>query len=151
MGSRVLQKTLQRACVALAAEQIGGAQRCLEISVEYAKLAINSDDRSDRSRPSSTVRRHAGRRRGRAFGRLSRRVHRRHGDDEELALAASTAKAFCSEAFFRCAAETIQVHGGIGFTWEHDAHLYFKRAKASESLFGDPAHHGAIVATKIGL
>ena len=60
---------------------------------------------------------------------------------EDFGPAASLAKAYCSEAFMKAAAENIQIHGGIGFTWEHPAHLYFKRAKSSEILFGDPIHH----------
>jgi alkylation response protein AidB-like acyl-CoA dehydrogenase len=71
--------------------------------------------------------------------------------NSELAIAASTAKAVCSDAFFRVAASTIQVHGGIGFTWEHDAHLFFKRARSSQQLLGDPAHHRERVALLIGL
>jgi alkylation response protein AidB-like acyl-CoA dehydrogenase len=71
--------------------------------------------------------------------------------NEELALVAPLAKSYCSEAFYFCAAENIQVHGGIGFTWEHDAHLYFKRAKSSELLFGDPAHHREVLARRLGL
>ena len=62
-------------------------------------------------------------------------------DNEELPVAACLAKAYCSEAYFHAAAENIQIHGGIGFTWEHDAHLYFKRAKSSELILGDPAYH----------
>jgi alkylation response protein AidB-like acyl-CoA dehydrogenase len=69
----------------------------------------------------------------------------------DRAEAAALAKAYCSEAFFFCAAENIQIHGGIGFTWEHDAHLYFKRARASEALFGDPAYHRERVARAIGI
>jgi alkylation response protein AidB-like acyl-CoA dehydrogenase len=65
------------------------------------------------------------------------------GDWKELASAAATAQAYCSEAYFFCAAESIQIHGGIGFTWEHDAHLYYRRAKSSESLLGDGPHHRA--------
>ena len=72
-------------------------------------------------------------------------------DNEELAIAAPLAKAYCSEAYFMAAAENIQIHGGIGFTWEHDAHLYFKRAKSSELMFGDPAYHRAILADRIGI
>ncbi|MDG2260761.1 MAG: acyl-CoA dehydrogenase, partial [Actinomycetota bacterium] len=49
------------------------------------------------------------------------------------------------------AAENIQIHGGIGFTWEHPAHLYFKRAKSSELMFGDPAYHRELLAQRIGL
>ncbi len=71
--------------------------------------------------------------------------------DHDLALAAGTAKAFCSEAFLRCAGETIQIHGGIGFTWDHDAHLFFKRAKSSSHLLGAPAHHRDEIARRAGL
>ena len=63
---------------------------------------------------------------------------------------ASLAKSRCSEAYSRAAAENIQVHGGIGFTWEHPAHLYFKRAKSSELLFGDPAYHRELLAQRLG-
>jgi alkylation response protein AidB-like acyl-CoA dehydrogenase len=55
--------------------------------------------------------------------------------------AAHLAKSFCSESYFHAAAENIQIHGGMGFTWEHPAHLYFKRARASSILFGDPSEH----------
>ena len=65
--------------------------------------------------------------------------------------AASLAKAYCSEAYYHCAAETIQIFGGVGFTWEYDPHLYFKRARASESLLGPPAWHRERVARAIGL
>jgi alkylation response protein AidB-like acyl-CoA dehydrogenase len=70
---------------------------------------------------------------------------------EELPAVASLARAYCSEAYSWVAGETIQVHGGIGFTWEHDAHLYFKRAKASELLLGDPAHHRELMLRRIGV
>ena len=68
-----------------------------------------------------------------------------------LAIAACMAKAFCSEAFLRCAGETIQIHGGIGFTWEHDAHLYLKRAKADSIGFGTPDAHRAALASLVNL
>ncbi len=151
-GWAVLQKTLQRAWVALSAEQVGGAQRCLDMAVEYAKVRVQF---------------------GRPIGSFQAIKHRcadmfvdvesarsasyyaacvaAADDDAELALAASAAKVFCSEAYFRTAAETIQVHGGVGFTWEHDAHLYFKRARASEALFGGTTSHREIVARGIGL
>ena len=67
----------------------------------------------------------------------------------ELPLVASLAKAYCSEAYFRVAAENIQIHGGIGFTWEHDAHLYYRRAKSSEVMLGSPTHHREIAATHL--
>ena len=72
-------------------------------------------------------------------------------DPEELSLAASLAKAYCSDAFFHAAAENIQIHGGIGFTWEHDAHLYFRRAKSSEIYLGDATYHRELVAQKLGV
>ena len=72
-------------------------------------------------------------------------------DDEELRLVAPLAQAVSSDAYFFAASENIQVHGGIGFTWEHDAHLYFKRAKSSELLFGDPVYHRELLATRLGI
>jgi alkylation response protein AidB-like acyl-CoA dehydrogenase len=72
-------------------------------------------------------------------------------DSPEVPVAASLAKATCSEAYFRAAADNIQVHGGIGFTWEHDAHLYFKRAKSSQLFLGDVAYHRAHLAQRIGI
>jgi alkylation response protein AidB-like acyl-CoA dehydrogenase len=70
---------------------------------------------------------------------------------EDLPVVAALAKAFCSDAYFRCAAQSLQIHGGVGFTWEYDVHLYFKRAKSSEILFGSPAYHRERVAREIGL
>jgi alkylation response protein AidB-like acyl-CoA dehydrogenase len=61
------------------------------------------------------------------------------------------AKSYCSEAYFQAAADTIQIHGGMGFTWEHCAHLYFKRAKSSSLLFGDPVAHREKLAAQLGL
>ena len=74
---------------------------------------------------------------------------RRQPDDfaEIIALAAS----FCSEACLLAGHENIQIHGGIGFTWEHPAHLYYKRARSSEFLFGDVEYHREILASEIGL
>jgi alkylation response protein AidB-like acyl-CoA dehydrogenase len=70
---------------------------------------------------------------------------------DDLPLNASLAKAWCSEVYFRCAAESIQIHGGVGFTWEYDPHLHFKRARASESWLGDPPTHREHIAKAIGL
>ena len=58
---------------------------------------------------------------------------------------------YASEAYWHAAVETIQTHGGIGFTWEHDAHLYYKRAKTSQVLLGDPTYHRELLARHIGL
>jgi alkylation response protein AidB-like acyl-CoA dehydrogenase len=69
----------------------------------------------------------------------------------DLAVVAALAKAFCSDTYFRCAAESVQIHGGVGFSWEYDVHLYFKRAKSTEILFGSPAYHRERVAQSMGL
>jgi alkylation response protein AidB-like acyl-CoA dehydrogenase len=65
---------------------------------------------------------------------------------DELPTAASLAKAYCSDALSHVTAACIQIHGGIGFTWEHPAHLYFKRAASSKFLLGSPDHHRELFA-----
>jgi alkylation response protein AidB-like acyl-CoA dehydrogenase len=70
---------------------------------------------------------------------------------DELPAAASLAKACSSDAYARAAAANIQIHGGIGFTWEHPAHLYYKRAKSSGHLLGDPTFHRGLLADEIGI
>lgn len=69
----------------------------------------------------------------------------------ELAVAASVAKAYCSDAYFEVAASNIQVHGARGFSWDHDPHLWFKRATSSRLLFGDPAYHRRLLARWLNL
>jgi alkylation response protein AidB-like acyl-CoA dehydrogenase len=150
-GWAALSKTLDQVAVCLAAEQVGGAQKCLDMSVEYAKVRIQF---------------------GRPIGSFQAIKHKcadmllevessksaayyagwaAAEDNDELPVVASLAKSYCSEAYFHAAAENIQIHGGIGFTWEHDAHLYFKRAKSSEILFGDPTYHRELLAQRIGI
>jgi alkylation response protein AidB-like acyl-CoA dehydrogenase len=147
----VLARTLDLAVVALAAEATGGAQRCLDMSVAYAK------DRIQFGRPIGSfqaikhmcadmlVQVESARSASSYAG------HTAAEENQDLPIAASTAKAFCTEAFFHAAAQNIQIHGGIGFTWEHDAHLYFKRAKSSELMFGDPDFHRERVAQQLGI
>lgn len=151
IAAPALERALDLALVALAAEQVGGAQRCLDMAVAYAKERIQF---------------------GRPIGSFQAIKHKcadmlvalesarsaayyaaaaAAAGDPELPVLASLAKARCSEAFFRCAAEAIQIHGGIGFTWEHDCHLYFKRARSSATLLGDPAYHRERIARRIGL
>ena len=150
-GWGALRKTLDLAAVALSAEQVGGAQTCLDHSVAYAKERVQF---------------------GRPIGSFQAIKHKcadmmvavesarsasyyaacvAAEDGAELPVAASLAKAFCSDAYFRCAAESIQIHGGVGFTWEYDVHLYFKRARATEVFLGDPAYHRERVARNLGL
>jgi alkylation response protein AidB-like acyl-CoA dehydrogenase len=73
------------------------------------------------------------------------------GDRAALPVLACLAKAYCSDAYFHGAAQNVQIHGGIGFTWEHPAHLYLKRAKSSELLFGDADHHRELLAQRLGI
>jgi alkylation response protein AidB-like acyl-CoA dehydrogenase len=150
-GWAPLARVLQRAMVALSAEMCGGAQKVLEMTTEYAKIRV-------------------------AFGRpigsyqgvkhkcadmlvdvenaKSLAYYAAWAADEnapEAALAASMAKAYVSDAYRKIAGDGIQLHGGIGFTWEHDLHLYFKRAKSSEVTFGDATYHRERVAQLIRL
>ena len=146
-----LAAALDVAAAALAAEQAGGARRVLEMAVEYAKV------REQFGRPigsyqaikhkcadmlleveSATSAAYAA---GWAVDARS----------AEVGVLASLAKAYCSEAYYRCAAENIQVHGGIGFTWEHPAHLYFKRATSTQVLLGSPTYHRELLATRLGI
>ena len=150
-GWALCERTLDLARIALAAEQVGAAEMCLEMSVEYAKVRKQF---------------------GRSIGSFQAIKHKcadmlmmvesarsaafyasalASQGDESLAEAASSAKAICSDTFFHCAAENIQIHGGIGFTWEHAAHMYFKRAKSTETLLGDPSFHRERVAQHMGL
>ena len=145
------ERALDLARIALAAEQVGGAEMCLDMSVEYAKV------REQFGRPIGSFQaiKHkcadmltmVESARSAAFYASALAAE----GAPDLAEAASSAKAFCSDVYFQCAAENIQIHGGIGFTWEHPAHLYFKRAKATETLLGDPSFHRERVARGMGL
>ncbi len=150
-GWPALQRILDLAIIALAAEQVGGAEACLDMAVDYAKTRVqfgrpigSFQAIKHKCADMLTLVESA---RSAAYGAACAAAV----GDAELHLMAATAKAYCSEAYMACAAENIQVHGGIGFTWEHDAHLHFKRARASETLFGAPSFHRDTVAREIGL
>ena len=135
-----LRRALSTAGGLLASEQLGGAARSLEETVAYAKHRVQF---------------------GRVIGSFQAVKHRLAdmrmlvdaartaagwaaqaiASDEDAELACAGARAYCSEAFLTCAADAIQLHGGIGFTWEHHAHLFFKRARASATLLDPPAVH----------
>jgi alkylation response protein AidB-like acyl-CoA dehydrogenase len=150
-GERLVARAVERAVVGLAAEQVGGAQKCLDMAVEYAKVRhqfgrpIGSFQAIKHKCADMLVQVESAR--SAAYYAAWAAAE----DNDELPLVAPLAKSYCSEAYFFCAAENIQIHGGIGFTWEHDAHLYFKRAKSSELLFGDPAYHREVLAGRLGL
>ena len=150
-GWKLLERVVDRGKVGLSAEMCGGAQKVLEMSVEYAKVREQF---------------------GRPIGSFQAIQHKCANmlvevessksatyyaawavanDVPEAPLAAAMAKAYCSDAYRHTASEGIQIHGGIGFTWEHDAHLYFKRAKSSELMLGDPTYHRELLAQRIGI
>jgi alkylation response protein AidB-like acyl-CoA dehydrogenase len=146
-----LARVLDLAAVGLATEQVGGAAKTLEMAVDYAKIrqqfgrSIGSFQAIKHKCADMLVRVESGK--SAAYYGLWAAAEL----NDELPAVASLAKAYCSEAYFHCAAENIQIHGGIGFTWEHPAHLYFKRAKTSQLLLGDPTYHRELVAQRIGL
>ncbi len=140
-GDGALKQTLIYCYIALANEMVGGAQKLLESALDYAKLRVQF---------------------GRTIGSFQVTKHKcadlllevelaksaayyaaeaAAENSSDLASTASLAKALASDTFMHVAAETIQIHGGIGFTWENDTHLYFKRAKSSEVFLGVPALH----------
>ncbi|MFE1784809.1 acyl-CoA dehydrogenase family protein [Streptomyces sp. NPDC059506] len=150
-GGRALARALDEGAVALAAEQVGAASRALEATVEYAKARVQF---------------------GRAIGSFQAVKHRladcyvmvesarslalaaafaSADDSPELPRLAAAAASACSEAFSAVAGEMIQLHGGIGITWEHDAHRYFKRAHGSALLLGTPSSHRRRLAADLGL
>ena len=148
-ASAVLDRVRVLASLALAAEAVGGAARCVEEVVGYARTR---------------------RQFGRPIGSFQAVKHRcaemqvrlegataavRHGarvaaeGGEDLALLSSVVKTYATESYFRTAADAIQLFGGIGFTWEHFAHLHFKRAKSAELMFGSPRDHRKAIADAV--
>ncbi len=150
-GWPVLRRVLEVAAILLAAEQVGGASRVADMAAGYAGTRVQF------GRPIGSFQaiKHmcadmlteAEAARSAAYHGLWALAAGR----DDVPLAASMAKAYCSAAYCRIAGENIQVHGGIGFTWEHPAHLYFKRAKASEAMFGTPGYHRDLLALRLGL
>jgi len=150
-GWGILERALDLAAVALSAEQVGGAQRCLDLSVEYAKERVQfgrpiGSFQAIKHKCADMLLRVESARSASYYAGWAASV-----SDGELPVLAALAKAYCSDAFFQCAAEGIQIHGGVGFTWEYDLHLYFKRAKSSETFLGDAAYHRERVARSVGL
>ena len=140
-GAAPFAKTLTQAAVCLANEMIGGAERLRQSALDYANLRVQF---------------------GRTIASFQSMKHKQADmlvdvelaksaayyaaaaaaeDDAELSALASLAKACASDAYMQTAIHTIQIHGGIGFTWDNDTHLWFKRAKSSEVFLGDPTYH----------
>jgi len=137
------ERALRAAVIGQSAEQAGAAARILELTVEYSKTRVQF------GRPIGS------------FQALKHRMADLHvlveaARSASYAAASGTinapvAKAYCSDALFTVAGECIQLHGGIAITWEHDAHLYFKRAHSAAQLFGTPDHHRRTLAPDLGL
>jgi alkylation response protein AidB-like acyl-CoA dehydrogenase len=141
----VLEALLRRAAVGAAAEMLGAARRCLDMSVGYVKVR----EQFGQLIGSFQAIRHR-------CAEMLLEVEKAHAavyyaawalgaGAEDAAMAASVCKSFVSEAARQVCGDAIQVHGGIGFTWEYDLHLYFKRAKALEPLYGDAAFHRELI------
>ncbi|GAA4510123.1 acyl-CoA dehydrogenase family protein [Brevibacterium yomogidense] len=150
-GAELLAATLDVAAVLLAAEMIGGAQACLDMSVAYAKV------RHQFGRPIGSFQAIKHKCAEVLVDIEGARAAARYAawcaveDPATLPTAATVAKASAAKAFFRAAAENVQIHGGIGATWEHDAHLYLKRAQASQSMFGNVGADRRRLADLIGI
>lgn len=145
-----VERVIDVARVLLAAEMLGGAEACLGLSVEYACT------RTQFGRPIGSFQavKHAcaemlieidATRLAVMFAAMTA------SDQDELPIAAPLAKAQAADTFTLCAGSAIQVHGGIAFTWEHDLHLYYRRAKTTEALFGSSTAHRALLADRVGL
>ncbi len=150
-GADAIARTLDQAAIALANEMVGGAQTMLDSAVSYAKLRVQF---------------------GRTIGSFQAIKHKladmllevelaksaayyaaqaAAADDPEWPALASLAKAGASETYLHTAAECIQIHGGIGFTWDNDTHLWFKRAKSSEVFLGQPNYHRELLMQRWGV
>lgn len=150
-GDSVLRRTLAVAQVALAAEQVGAAQQCLDMAVEYAK------SRHQFGRPIGSFQAIKHRCADMFVDVQCSRATTRHAawaydaDPDAFDAASHLTGALVSDAFYRTAAHNMQIHGGIGFTWEHDAHLYLKRAISSARLLHTPQEHRRSTANRLGL
>ena len=150
-GAKPLVRTLDQAAIALANEMVGGAQALLDSAVNYTKLRVQF---------------------GRTIGSFQAIKHKcadmlldvelaksaayyaaqaAAADDPEWPALACVAKAAASEIYLRIAIECIQIHGGIGFTWDNDTHLWFKRAKSSEVFLGQPYYHRELLMQRWGV
>jgi len=152
-----LARATKLGSVLLAAECVGGAQRCLDMAVEHVRSriqfgrAVGSFQAVKQKAADMLMSVESARSAAMAAATAARTAS---GDQPSegsysLALTAAVAKSYCGDAFMAVAADNIQLHGGIGFTWEHDAHLYFKRARSNQELFGSSDIHVAAIAHMI--
>lgn len=146
-GAEALLKTLDLATICLAAEQMGGAQQVLDMTVAYTKERVQfnrpvASFQAVKHKAADMMTKAEAARSGVYYAAcIAQEVLVNGPMAGELAEAASIAKSYCSEIYFQNAGDAIQLHGGVGFTWEYDVHLYFKRAKASEHYLGNASYH----------
>ena len=140
-GWQVLSRVIDAACIALAADSLGGAQKSLEMAVDYTKV------RTQFNRPIASfqaLKHMAAEMVSEIEPARSLLWYAAHAFDalpHEAPRAASLAKSCLSDVYARTTNRAVQMHGGIGFTWEHDMHFWFKRAKWNEFAFGDVTYH----------
>jgi alkylation response protein AidB-like acyl-CoA dehydrogenase len=150
-GEAAIGMMLDHSMVALAAESLGGAAKVLDMAVEYAKVReqfgrpIGSFQAIKHKCASMLVDLESSR------SAVYYALWAVSAADAEVPKVASLAKAFCVDAYLAACGENIQIHGGIGFTWEHPAHLYLKRAKNAQSFLGSSDFHRQRLATLIGI
>jgi alkylation response protein AidB-like acyl-CoA dehydrogenase len=137
-GTKAILQTLDQAAIALANEMVGGTQALLDSAVNYSKLRVQF------GRPIGSFQELA---KSAAYYAAQAAAI----EDPEWPALASLAKAAASETYLHTAAETIQLHGGIGFTWDNDTHLWFKRAKSSEVFLGQPSYHREVLMQRWGV
>ncbi|MGV0793189.1 acyl-CoA dehydrogenase family protein [Mycolicibacterium sp. XJ1819] len=150
-GPAAVDAMLDRTLVAVAAESLGGTARVLEMAVDYAKVReqfgrpIGSFQAIKHKCASMLVDLESSR------SAVYYALWAASVDSGEVSEVASLAKAFCTDVYLSACGENIQIHGGIGFTWEHPAHLYLKRAKNSQLFLGSSDFHRQRLADLIGI
>jgi alkylation response protein AidB-like acyl-CoA dehydrogenase len=145
-GAAALGRTLDQACACLAAENTGGSERCLESAAAYARSRVQfarpiGSFQAIKHKCAEVLLEVESARAASCYATWAAAE-----GSPDLPLAASVAKSFCGDAYLRAAAENVQIHGGIGFTWEAEPQLHYKRAMSSQTLLGDPTHHRARIA-----
>ncbi len=157
-----LEQVLQLASVAIAAEQAGGARQVMELTIDYTRERVQfgrtiASFQAIKHRAADMMLQVECAKSAVYYAAcVADEVLKSFSSSEqvsevkdELPEAAALAKAYCSDAFFHCAAESIQLYGGVGFTWEYDPHLYFKRAKSTETFLGDGGLHRERIARQL--
>ena len=145
-ANRAVEAALTAGAAAIASEQLGLAERCLEMTVAYVQ------ERRQFARPIGSFQALKHRLADLWVGLTQARAAARYAaacladGDSDAPVAVALAKSYCGDLAMRAAEECVQMHGGIGFTWEHPAHLYLKRAKAASIAFGTSDAHRASLA-----